>query len=171
MDKGSIDKKPSLAIGQVESVSVPQPRISMGYPYMNNGTDMTIDLKVKVGNDSLGFQKVPTNISTASFGNVVICDNREDTLTAVDNFYQNSKRILGETAYHESVMEACDEMFTTLNPAYAKDKERDNDIATLKGEVSEVRGEINNMRSDFRGAVSEIKSLLSMYMPSPGAKK
>lgn len=161
LDKGNANRKPKLSIGQVESVSAPQPKLSNGnYPYMGCCTDMVVDVKVKVGEDTMDFQKLPVNLSVADIGSVTICDNREETLTAVDNFFQSSKRALEDVPYHESVVESCDSMFVQLNPVYAKDKERDSSISALKSEMSEIKDE-------FRGALSEIKTLLAMYAP-PG---
>jgi hypothetical protein len=50
-------------------------------------------------------------------------------------------------------------MLVQLNPAYAKDKERDTAIDGMKQEMAEIR-------SEFRGAISEIKNLLSLYAHS-----
>lgn len=154
LDKG---KNPQLKIGQVESVSTPQPRIS-SYGY---NTDMVMDIKVKVEDETLDFQKLPINMSSAPIGNLVVCDNRDEILAAVDNFMQNSKQILENIDYHKTVVEACDKMLIQLNPGYAKDRERDTAIESVKAELAEVRGE-------FRGAISEIKNLLSLYAPSSG---
>lgn len=156
LDKGD---NPQLKIGQVESVSAPQPKVTIpNYTGMAFNNETTIDIRVKVDNEMLDFQKIPTNLSVAPLGNIVISDNRDDMLTAVDGFMQNSRQILENIDYHKKVVEACDSMLVKLNPAYAKDKERDHAIDTLKAEIAEVRGE-------FRGAVSEIKNLLSLYMP------
>lgn len=160
LDKG---ENPQLKIGQVESVSIPQPRISIpNYTGMAFSNETTIDIKVKVDNETLEFQKIPTNLSIASLGNLVIGDNRDDMLTAVDAFMQNSRQILDNIDYHKKVVEACDGMLIQLSPAYAKDKERDSAIEGMKSEMAEIRGE-------FRGAISEIKNLLSLYVPKqPG---
>lgn len=156
LDKG---ENPQLKIGQVESVSVPQPKINIpNYTGMAFNNETTVDIKVKVDNELLDFQKIPTNMSIAPLGNVVISDNRDDMLTAVDTFMQNSRQILDNIDYHKKVVEACDGMLVQLNPVYAKDKERDSAIEGMKNEMAEIRGE-------FRGAISEIKNLLSLYMP------
>lgn len=160
LDKG---ENPQLKIGQVENVTSPQPKINIpNYTGLAFNNEMTIDIKVKVDNETLDFQKIPTNLSVAPLGNLVISDNRDDMLTAVDAFMQNSRQILDNISYHRKVVEASDKMLVQLNPAYAKDKERDSAIKDLKSEIAEIRDE-------FRGAVSEIKNLLSIYMPKqPG---
>lgn len=160
LDKG---ENPQLKIGQVESVTAPQPKIVIpNYTGMAFNNDMTIDIKVKVDGDTiLDFQKVPVSLSSATIGNMVVCDNRDDALAAVDSFMQNSRQILENIDYHKKVVEACDGMLVQLNPAYAKDKERDTAIESMKKEMTEIRGE-------FRGAISEIKSLLSLYAPNSG---
>lgn len=156
IDKG---KNPQLKIGQVESVSTPQPRVNINsYTGLAFNNDLVIDIKVKVDNEVLDFQKIPANMSCVPFAEMVICDNREDALTTVDSFMRNSQNILDNIDYHKKVVEACDEMLVKLNPAYAKDKERDNAIDGMKQEIADIKGE-------FRGAISEIKSLLSLYAP------
>lgn len=162
LDKGNKSKKPELKIGVVESVSTPQPKnpigSPIGYPYATGCTnpDTVVDVKVKAGEESLEFQKIPSNLSMATIGNIIICDSREEALTAVDNFYRNSKRMLDEREYHEAVVSACDGMFAQLNPAYAKDKERDTAIESLRNEMAV-------MQEDFRARLSELKTLLSVY--------
>lgn len=159
LDKG---ENPQLKIGQVESVSTPQPKINIpNYTGMAFNNDMTVDIKVKADGEIYDFQKIPISLSSAPIGNVIICDNRDDALSAVDSFMQNSRQILENIDYHKKVVEACDEMLVQLNPAYAKDKERDTAIESMKKEMTEIRGE-------FRGAISEIKSLLSLYAPKSG---
>lgn len=155
LDKG---ENPQLKIGQIESVSAPQPRVA----YYTQANDYTVDIRVRVDNETLDFQKVPTGLSSAPIGNIVLCDNRDDAISAVDAFMQNSQQILNNLDYHKKVVQACDDMLVKLNPAYAKDKERDGAIEELKGEIGEIRNE-------FRGAVSEIKSLFQMYAPSLSA--
>lgn len=156
LDKG---ENPQLKIGQVESVSAPQPKITVpNYAGMAFNNEMTVDIKVKVDNEALDFQKIPTNLSIAPLGNIVISDNRDDMLTAVDTFMHNSQQILDNIEYHKKVVQACDGMLVQLNPAYAKDKERDSAIEAMRNEMTEIRGE-------FRGAISEIKNLISLYVP------
>lgn len=158
IDKG---KNPQLKIGQVESVTAPQPRINLpNYTGMAFNNDMTVDIKVKADDETLDFQKIPISMSCVPIGDVVLCDNRDDALTTVDSFMRNSQNILDNIDYHKKVVEACDGMLVRLNPAYAKDKERDTAIDNMKKEMSEIKGE-------FRGAISEIKSLLSLYAPKP----
>lgn len=157
VDKG---ENPQLKIGQVENVTTPQPRLAVtGYAGGLYNNDMIMDIKVNANGETLDFQKVPANLSSATIGNVVVCDNREDAVVAVDNFMRNSQQILDNIDYHKKVVSACDEMLVQLNPAYAKDKERDTAIDGMKQEMAEIRGE-------FRGAISEIKNLLSLYAPS-----
>lgn len=163
LDKG---ENPQLKVGQVESVTTPQPRVTVpNYTGLAFNNDMVIDVKVKADGEILDFQKLPISLSSATIGNMIICDNRDDALAAVDNFMQNSRQILENIDYHKKVVEACDGMLVQLNPAYAKDKERDTAIESMKTEMQEIKGE-------FRNAISEIKNLLSLlYAPSKGVGK
>lgn len=69
---------------------------------------------------------------------------------------QNSRQIVENIDYHKRVIEACDKMLVQLNPSYAKEKERDATIESMKKEMTEIKDE-------FRGAMSEIKNLLAAY--------
>lgn len=154
LDKG---KDPQLKIGVVESITAPQARISMpNYTGMAFNNDTTVDIRVKVGNEAMDFQKIPSNLSSATLGEVILCDNREDMLTTIDGFMQNSRQIVENIDYHKRVIEACDKMLVQLNPSYAKEKERDVTIESMKKEMTEIKDE-------FRGAMSEIKNLLATY--------
>lgn len=157
LDKGD---EPKLKVAQVESVTAPQPRLAIpSYAGTAYNNDMVIDIKVKADGEFYDFQKLPISLSSATIGNMVVCDNRDDAIVSVDNFMQNSKHILENIPYHKKVVEACDKILIELNPVYAKDKERDSAIENMKNEMTEIRGE-------FRGAISEIKNLLSLYAPN-----
>lgn len=149
---------PSLKIGQVEYVSAPQSKISG--MYATNVNDMVVDIKVKIDNDTIDFQKIPISLSSAPIGDIIICDNRDDMITEIRAFKQTCQNVISNYSYYEQGDKACDEMLAQLSPEIAKDQERDKAIDKLKGEISDIKEE-------FRGAVSEIKNLFTMYMQTP----
>jgi hypothetical protein len=50
----------------------------------------------------------------------------------VDNMLQTSKNVVDSVAYHEKLIESCENILRDLNPRFAKEKERDEDISNLK---------------------------------------
>lgn len=64
LDKGG--EKPNLRIGQVISVSDPQQKFPTTYiPNQVPNFDTTVDVKVKVGEQQLNFEKLPSTAQIA----------------------------------------------------------------------------------------------------------
>ena len=75
-------ENPRCDIGTVISVSNPVPKYQNGYAsYPLPQNEMVVDVKVKVGDDTLDFQKLPANLSIADFsqvgGNVVVSESKD----------------------------------------------------------------------------------------------
>ena len=61
-------ENPRCDVGTVVSVSNPVPKYQNGYTaYPLPQNEMVVDVKVKVGDDTLDFQKLPANLSIADF--------------------------------------------------------------------------------------------------------
>lgn len=144
--------------GQIESVVTSQLKLS-NYPL--NLQNTPLDIKVRIDSGTLEFQNVPSTSTLASFGDIDICDNLDEMFANIKKFMQHCQQTIEKRDYYEKAAAFCDETLSDLNRDYAKNKERDNAITAMKSEMSEIRDE-------FRGAVSEIKSLISLYMPKNG---
>lgn len=114
--------------------------------------DTTVDVKVKVGEQQLNFEKLPSNAQIANSGTngVVVSDSRDAMCAEVDSMLRQAKGILESVEYNKAVVESCDEILAKLNPQIAKDKQQEQDISKLKSDMNGVKG-----------TLSEIKSLLS----------
>lgn len=151
LDKGG--EKPTLRIGQVISVSDPQQKFPTTYiPNQVPNFDTTVDVKVKVGEQQLNFEKLPSTAQIANSGTngVVVSDSRDAMCAEVDSMLRQAKGILESVDYNKAVVESCDEIIAKLNPQVAKDKQQEQDISKLKSDMNGVKG-----------TLSEIKSLLS----------
>lgn len=135
LDKGDEIK---LKIGKVQNVSTPMPKFN-GYPPYTN--DTTVDITVDVDGSTLEFNKVPGNLSVANFGQagMVIADNKEAMLGEIEAVLQTSKSALANVHYHERAVKACDDMVRQLNPAYAKEQQRDEVMSELQDEVAGIK--------------------------------
>lgn len=145
----------SLKIGQVVSVSNPQPKYNQ-YPTMQHygQPETTVDVKVKVGDDVLEFKQLPSNLSIANFGQngVVVSESKEAMSAEVEAMLRTSNGIIDSVPYHKKVITCCDDMLRQLNPQFAKEKQQEEKIGILE----EKMGGIENTLSQMMGMLSEV---------------
>ena len=127
LEKG---EKPALKIGQIVSITQPS--------YNNNFLVQTVDITVKVGDESMDFRNVPGSQSVTSYNNAVITETKELMSNEVDNLLQNSRSIVNNVDYHKNIITSCEEILKELNPRLAKEKERDEDITNLKSKIGGI---------------------------------
>ena len=137
-----LEKKesPTLKIGQV--VSLTQPTYN-GNNFLMNGS--TIDINVKVDNENMEFKNVPGTQSVTNYNNVIISETKELMSSEVDNMLQNSKNIIESVPYHEKVISSCEQILKVLNPRFAKEKERDEDISKLKNKMGGIETKMDQI--------------------------
>lgn len=131
--------KPILKVGQVESITQPNNNFLM------NGA--TVDINVKVGNSTMEFKNVPSNYSVTSYNNAIITETKELMSTEVDNMLQSSRSIVDSVSYHNNVIQACEEILKDLNPRFAREKERDEDISNLKDKMGGIESKMEQILS------------------------
>jgi len=126
-------KLPVLTVGQVASFSAPYNKFNSSTPGIGMGitSEKVIDIKVKSGEQEYEFKQLPCDQSVSNYGIAVISDSREGMLSEVDAVKAVSEAELSRTDYNNKVVSTCEGFFKTLNPSYAKDKERDEAIQNL----------------------------------------
>lgn len=112
-------------------------------PY--GGLNTLVDITVKVGNDKKQYVGIPSNLSIHGSGDIVISESRDAMMAEVEGMLQTSKSIVDSIDYHKKIIVACEDMLKQLNPAFAKEQERDGAIDSLKSEVATLRQEISRM--------------------------
>lgn len=149
----------NLKIGQVISVSNPQPK----YNQFNSANafsqpEMVVDVKVKVGEESLDFKQLNANMNIANSGNVVVSDSKEAMSAEVESLLRNSKQIIESVPYHERVVSSCDVMLRELNPAFAKEKEQEEKIGALEQRMGHIDGKLEKVLELLSDTVGLSKS-------------
>lgn len=149
----------NLKIGQVISVSNPQPK----YNQFNTTNafsqpEMVVDVKVKVGEESLDFKQLNANMNIANSGNVVVSDSKEAMSAEVESLLRNSKQIIESVPYHERVVASCDVMLRELNPAFAKEKEQEEKIGALEQRMGHIDGKLEKVLELLSDTVGMSKS-------------
>lgn len=138
LEKG---ENPVLKVGQV--VSITQPNYSSNF--LMNGS--TIDINVKVNNQNMDFKNVPSSQSVANYNNVVITETKELMSNEVDNMLQSSRSIVDSVTYHNNIITSCESILKELNPRFAKEKERDEDINNLKDKMGGIESKMDKILS------------------------
>ena len=136
LEKG---ENPVLKVGQV--VSITQPNYSSNF--LMNGS--TIDINVKVNNQNMDFKNVPSSQSVANYNNAIITETKELMSNEVDNMLQSSRSIVDRVAYHNNIITSCESILKELNPRFAKEKERDEDINNLKDKMGGIESKMDKI--------------------------
>ena len=150
---------PTLKVGNVVSVSNPTPKFSSSYIPAANQYDMVVDVLVKVGDEELKFEKLPSNLSIANFGTsgIVVSESKEAMNAEVEAMLRSSRQIVDSIPYHEKVISACDGMLRELNPQFAKEKEQEEKIGLLEQKMSGMEGTLSDIREMLNNALGSKK--------------
>ena len=147
-------ENPSLAIGQVLSVTPPRPKVNTQFMPNPMQVEQVIDINVKVGEDTKTFSGVNTALSIVDTGagGYVISDDKTAITNEVEAFGTMSQNALNSVPYHQRVVSACRQMMMQLNPNLQKEAERDNEITTLKGQLSEMQTKFDEVLALLKGS-------------------
>lgn len=136
------DENPLVDIGSVVSVSAAKPKYPMPTPIGQiPQMEMVVDVVVCVNGQNTTFQNLPAGADIADFGqngNIVISCSREAMNSEVSAIRQKSLDELNRRNYHENVIAGCDKILTILNPEFAEKQRQEQEISTLKGQMSEM---------------------------------
>lgn len=136
LEKG---ENPVLKVGQVVSITQP----NYGSNFLMNGS--TIDINVKVNNQNMDFKNVPSSQSVANYNNAVITETKELMSNEVDNMLQSSRSIVDSVTYHNNIITSCESILKELNPRFAREKERDEDINNLKDKMGGIESKMDKI--------------------------
>ena len=145
-----------LKVGQVVSVSNPQPKYGQ-YGYTAQ-PEMTVDVKVKVDEETMEFKQLNANASIANSGSVIVSDSKEAMTAEVEGLLHTSKGILDSVSYHERVLASCDGILRELNPSFKKEKEQEEKIGMLEEKMVGIEGTLSDMMSMLSSALEQSKS-------------
>lgn len=104
--------------------------------YFNSELDITVDVNGK----HIDFGKVPANQNIAYYdnGNTIISENGEQIINEVRNTIQHSDSILSSIDYHKNVKIDGENILKTIDPMFAKEKARDEEINNLNRRMDNV---------------------------------
>lgn len=151
--------EPRLKIGSVVSVSQTQPKFANSFVPNQQYGEMIVDVVVKVGDEEIKLEKLPSNLSIANFGanGIVVSESREAMNTEVEGMLQTSRQIIESVPYHQKVVEMCDVMLRDLNPSFKKEKEQEEKIGLLEKKMSGMEGTLSDIREMLNIALNKSK--------------
>lgn len=149
-----------LQIGEVDSVSNPVSKYGhtnyMPQPYTQQ--DMFVDVKVKVGDTINEYKQLPSNLSVANSGSLIVSDSKEAMCAEVEAMIRNSRGVIDSIPYHEKVIESCDLMLRDLNPQFAKEKQQEEKIGALEEKMGDIDDKLNKMFDLLSDTIGHSKS-------------
>lgn len=139
--------EPTLQIGQVVSVSNPQPK----FPYQPGQfspqpMESVVDVRVKLTDGEMDFKQLPSNGQIANSGSLVVSESREAMSAEVEAMLRQSRQILESVDYHRSVVSSCESMLAQLNPQIAEKKAQEQKISQLETKMSGIEGTLSNIQ-------------------------
>lgn len=139
---------PQVKTGYVDSVSLPRPMYPTYNPAVSLGTNMqrVVDIAVRVDDEKKEFC-VPCDISIHTYGDYTLSESKEAMISEVDSLLQNSKDVLSSVDKHKAAIQSYENILKTLNPVYAKEKERDTAIDTLTQQVDGIQSALTRLES------------------------
>jgi hypothetical protein len=148
-----------LKIGQVVSASNPQPKYGQfNTPAFGSQPEMTVDVRVKVDEETMDFKQLSASASIANSGNVVVSDSKDAMSSEVEGLLRTSKGILDSIPYHEKMLVSCDAILRDLNPTFKKEKEQEEKIGALEEKMVGIEGTLSDMMSMLSNALGQTKS-------------
>lgn len=139
IDKANV---PFLKMGMVVSTGAPiavAPTTTNGL-LMGLNQQMEITVRANVDGQEGDFSHLLTTENVHDYGNMVVTDSRESALSEIDKIRLKAQGELDRKDVNVATVEACEEMSKTLNPTYAKEKERDEAIDNLSDRLDGIEG-------------------------------
>lgn len=146
------DATPYIEVGQVLSVSQPQPR----FPVSNfmSPQELVVDIVVKINGNDITLQKLPANLDVADQGTVngalVITTSREAMNAEIESLRQKSLSVLNSVDYHKKMVQDCEVLLQRLNPEFAEQKQQKQEIDMLKSQMSEMMNGMKELMAQFK---------------------
>lgn len=141
-DKENKEDKMYYEVATVVSVDNLRPKVPGMNPYAPQ--EMVVDIKAKIGKDNLNIPSVPADLVITDYKpsngeKLVLSSGLAAFNSEIDSIKQRSRQELDRTDYNVSVIDICEKMQIQLNPQFAKDKERDEEMSGMKQELSSLR--------------------------------
>lgn len=130
-------------VGQVISVSSPQFPSTVYSP--NQPVGGVVNITVNVGGNKMDFSNLPSgqNITNYNNGTLIISESKEAIYVALNNVINEHQSIVDNYDYSKTIIADGEEIKKVLNPNFAKEKKRDEEIDNLHKQVTDMDNKLN----------------------------
>lgn len=105
-----------------------------------------MDMKVKVDDQEYEFKQLPYNQSIAKKdGSIVVAETKDSIIAEIIKLKESSETILNNREYYEKLIKECDILLRQIDPDYDKEIRRDEEIETLKQQISNMSQSLENI--------------------------
>lgn len=137
-----LDKTDKLnySIGEVVGTTIPQ--------FATDGTNqMVMNIKVKIGDVTTDFNNIPSNSSIVTYkgGKTIIAETKQQIQAEVESILHKANYTLEHIEDIKVEAEQAETILKSIDTNYAKDKARDEEIASLKDKVSGVESKLDKI--------------------------
>lgn len=137
-----LDKTDKLkySIGEVVGTTIPQ--------FATDGTSqMVMNIKVKVGDVTTDFNNIPSNSSIVTYkgGKTIIAETKQQIQAEVESILHKANYTLEHIEDIKDEAEQAESILKSIDTNYAKDKARDEEIASLKDKVLGVESKLDKI--------------------------
>ena len=126
-------------IGEIVGTTVPQ--------FAVDGSGMVMKLSIKINGNVAEYNNVPSAATMVSYNNgkFIIAETKQSIQSEVESTLHNANYIIEHIEDYKSQITQCEDVLKELNPQYAKDKARDEEIANIKSEVAGMKTNIDKI--------------------------
>ena len=137
-----LDKTDKLkySIGEVVGTTIPQ--------FATDGTNqMVMNIKVKVGDVTTDFTNIPSNSSIVTYkgGKTIIAETKQQIQAEVESILHKANYTLEHIEDIKDEAQQAESILKSIDTNYAKDKARDEEIASLKDKVLGVESKLDKI--------------------------
>lgn len=137
-----LDKTDKLKynIGEVVGTTIPQ--------FATDGTNqMVMNIKVKIGDVTTDFNNIPSNSSIVTYngGKNIIAETKQQIQAEVESILHKANYTIEHIEDIKIEAEQAENILKSIDTNYAKDKARDEEIASLKDKVSGVESKLDKI--------------------------
>lgn len=153
---------PTLEIGTIVSVSSPVPKIIPMQPY-GAPQIMTVDLTVKVGEQTGSFPKVNAHADYEEYENngvktpYVLATSRDGINSEINSICQQAQTVINSVEHNKKVVAACQDIYARINPELAEKQKQEQEIADLKKQLASQGAQMAELIALLKGKEPESK--------------
>ena len=137
-----LDKTDKLkySIGEVVGTTIPQFAT-------DRSNQMFMIIKVKVGDVTTDFNNIPSNSSIVTYkgGKTIIAETKQQIQAEVESILHKANYTLEHIEDIKDEAEQAESILKSIDTNYAKDKARDEEIASLKDKVLGVESKLDKI--------------------------